>query len=110
MIKNEKYIELIKYFKGLGKVVLVFLGGVDSIFLFKVGKEVFGDNLKVVIIMLLYILKWEIVEVEEFVKELGVEYEIIKVLIIDLIRYNLEDRCYFCKIVVFNMILDLVKK
>ena len=32
MIHNEKYNELIKYIKGLGKVVLAFSGGADSTF------------------------------------------------------------------------------
>ncbi|OOM14302.1 ATP-dependent sacrificial sulfur transferase LarE [Clostridium saccharobutylicum] len=110
MIKNEKYTELIKYLKGLGKVVLAFSGGVDSTFLLKVGKEALGDNLKAVTIMSPYIPKWEIAEAEELVKELGVEHEIIKAPIIDSIRYNPEDRCYLCKTAVFNMILDLAKK
>lgn len=110
MIKNEKYTELIKYLKGLGKVVLAFSGGVDSTFLLKVGKEALGDNLKAVTIMSPYIPKWEIAEAQELVKELGVEHEIIKAPIIDSIRYNPEDRCYLCKTAVFNMILDLAKK
>lgn len=110
MIKNEKYTELIKYLKGLGKVVLAFSGGVDSTFLLKVGKEAIGDNLKAVTIMSPYIPKWEIAEAQELVKELGVEHEIIKAPIIDSIRYNPEDRCYLCKTAVFNMILDLAKK
>lgn len=110
MINNEKYNELTKYLKSLGKVVLAFSGGVDSTFLLKVAKESLGDNLKAVTIMSPYIPKWEIAEAEELVKELGVQHEIIKAPIIDSIKFNPEDRCYLCKTAVFNMILDVAEK
>lgn len=110
MINNEKYNELVKYLKGLGKVVLAFSGGVDSTFLLKAGKEALGENFKAVTILSPYIPKWEIAEAKELVKELGAQHEIIKAPIIDSIRYNPEDRCYLCKTAVFTMILDLAEK
>ena len=110
MINNEKYNELIKYLKGLGKVVLAFSGGVDSTFLLRVAKEALGDNVKAVTILSPYIPKWEIAEAEELVKELGVKHEIIEAPIIDSIKFNPEDRCYLCKTAVFSMILDVAKK
>jgi len=110
MINDEKYNELIKYLKGLGKVVLAFSGGVDSTFLLRVAKEALGDNLKAVTIMSPYIPRWEIAEAKELVNELGVEHEIIEAQIIDSIKFNPENRCYLCKTAVFNMILDIAKK
>ena len=110
MINNEKYNELIKYLKSLGKVVLAFSGGVDSTFLLKAAKEALGDNVKAVTIMSPYIPKWEIAEAKELVKELGVKHEIIEAPIIDSIKFNPEDRCYLCKTAVFSMILDVAKK
>jgi len=110
MINNDKYNELIKYLKSLGKVVLAFSGGVDSTFLLKAGKEALGDNIKAVTILSPYIPKWEIAEAEELVKELGVKHEIIEAPIIESIKFNPEDRCYLCKTAVFNMILDLAEK
>ncbi|GIM28346.1 adenine nucleotide alpha hydrolase [Clostridium polyendosporum] len=110
MISNEKYNELIKYLKGLGKVVLAFSGGVDSTFLLRVAKEALGDNVKAVTVLSPYIPKWEIAEAEELVKELGVKHEIIEAPIIESIKYNPEDRCYLCKTAVFNMILDLSRR
>lgn len=110
MINNDKYKELIKYLKGLGKVVLAFSGGVDSTFLLKVSKEALGDNVKAVTILSPYIPKWEIEEAKELVKELGVKHEIIEAPIIDSIRYNPEDRCYLCKTAVFSMILNAAKE
>lgn len=110
MINNEKYNELIKYLKGLGKVVLAFSGGVDSTFLLKVAKESLGDNVKAVTILSPYIPKWEIAEAQELVKELGVQHEIIEAPIIDSIKFNPEDRCYLCKTAVFSMILSIAKE
>jgi len=110
MINNEKYDELIKYLKGLGKVVLAFSGGVDSTFLLKAGKEALGDNVKAVTIMSPYIPKWEIEEAKELAKKLGVQHEIIEAPIIDSIKFNPEDRCYLCKTAVFGMILAIAKE
>ena len=110
MINNEKYNELIKYLKGLGKVVLAFSGGVDSTFLLRVAKEALGDNVKAVTIMSPYIPKWEIAEAKEIAKELGVQHEIIEAPIIDSIKFNPENRCYLCKTAVFSMILSIAKK
>ncbi|MGH4052017.1 MAG: ATP-dependent sacrificial sulfur transferase LarE [Clostridium sp.] len=109
MINNEKYNELIKYLKDLGKVVLAFSGGVDSTFLLKAAKEAIGDDVKAVTIMSPYIPKWEIEEAKGLAKELGVNHEIIKAPIIDSIKFNPENRCYLCKTAVFNMILSVAK-
>lgn len=109
MINNEKYNELIKYLKGLGKVVLAFSGGVDSTFLLKAGKEALGDNFKAVTVLSPYIPRWEIAEAEQLVKEIGVKHQIIEVPIIDSIKFNPENRCYLCKKAVFNMILSLAE-
>lgn len=110
MINNEKYNELIKYLKSLGKVVLAFSGGVDSTFLLRAAKEALGDNVKAVTILSPYIPKWEISEAKELVNELGVEHEIIEAPIIESIKFNPEDRCYLCKTAVFSMILSVAKE
>jgi len=110
MINNEKYHELIKYLKGLGKVVLAFSGGVDSAFLLRVAKEALGDHVKAVTILSPYIPKWEIAEAKKLAKELGVQHEIIEAPIIDSIKFNPEDRCYLCKTAVFSMILSMAKQ
>lgn len=109
MITNEKYINLINYLKKLGKVVLAFSGGVDSTFLLKVAKEALGDNMKAVTILSPYIPKWEVAEAKQLANELGVEYEIIEVPIIDEIKNNPENRCYLCKKAVFSIIDNIAK-
>lgn len=110
MVNDEKYNELIKYLKSLGRVVLAFSGGVDSTFLLKASKEALGNNIKAVTILSPYIPKWEIKEAQELVKKLEVEHQIIEAPIIDSIRFNPENRCYLCKNAVFNMILSAAKK
>lgn len=110
MINDEKYNELIKYLRGLGKVVLAFSGGVDSTFLLKAAKEALGDNVKAVTILSPYIPKWEIAEAKKLAEELKVKYEIIEAPIIDSIKFNPENRCYLCKTAVFGMILSLAEK
>jgi len=110
MINNDKYNELIKYLKGLGKVVLAFSGGVDSTFLLRAAKDALGDNLKAVTIMSPYIPKWEIAEAKELAEKLGVKHEIIEAPIIESIKYNPEDRCYLCKTAVFSMIISVAKE
>lgn len=109
MINNEKYNQLIKYLKGLEKVVVAFSGGVDSTFLLRVAKEALGDNVKAVTILSPYIPKWEIAEAKQLAKELGVQHEIIETPIINSIKFNPENRCYLCKTAVFSMILSVAK-
>ncbi|RII32181.1 ATP-dependent sacrificial sulfur transferase LarE [Clostridium chromiireducens] len=110
MIKSDKYNELVKYLKRLGRVVLAFSGGVDSTFLLRVAKEALGNDVKAVTILSPYIPKWEIAEAKELVNELGVQHEIIEAPIIDSIKFNPEDRCYLCKTAVFSMILTVAKE
>ncbi|KPU27272.1 potassium ABC transporter ATPase [Caloranaerobacter sp. TR13] len=110
MINNEKYLKLMNYLKDLERVVLAFSGGVDSTFLLKAAKEALGDNVKAVTILSPYIPKWEVEEAKELVNELGINYEIIKVPIIDEIRNNPENRCYLCKKAVFSIIKSIAEK
>jgi uncharacterized protein len=107
MINDEKYLNLIKYLKGLHKVILAFSGGVDSTFLLKAAQEALGEDLKAVTIQTPYIPNWEIDEAKKLVKELGVNFEIIELPIIDEIRNNPQDRCYLCKKALFTRIKDI---
>ena len=110
MIENEKYTALVSYLQKLERVMLAFSGGVDSTFLLRVAREVLGDNVKAITIRTPYIPKWEIQEAMDFVKTLGVPYEIIDLPLEDEIRTNPENRCYLCKKALFSEITSVAKK
>lgn len=103
----QKYQELLQYLKGKGKVMIAFSGGVDSTFLLKAAKDALGDEVKAVTIKSPYIPNWEVEEALEFVKELGVQHELVEVKVIaDSITNNPKDRCYLCKTFIFSQIIE----
>jgi len=104
---GEKYKSLLNYLKEKEKVVIAFSGGVDSTFLLKAAKDALGDNVKAITIKSPYIPDWEIEEAVDFVKKLDVKHEVIEVPFIDpSIESNPENRCYLCKNLVFNKIIE----
>lgn len=109
-MKDEKYLSLLKYLKDSGKVAIAFSGGVDSTFLLKAAKEALGNEVIAVTVKAPYMPEWEFEEAKEFVEELGVEFLLIEVPILDSVRNNPEDRCYICKKAVFTMIKDTAAK
>lgn len=108
MINNEKYNELIKYLKSLGKVVLAFRVEQIVLFYLKQQKKHFLI-IKAVTILSPYIPKWEIAEAERLVKKLGVKHEIIKAQLLIQLDTTQKIGVIFTKTAVFNMILDLAK-
>lgn len=62
--EKEKLDKLKKMLFELGSVVVVYFGGVDSNFLFKVVKDILGENVIVVIIYVMMYLSREIEEVK----------------------------------------------
>ncbi|PKM51127.1 MAG: TIGR00268 family protein [Firmicutes bacterium HGW-Firmicutes-7] len=107
---NQKYLDLLSYLKGKGKIVIAFSGGVDSTFLLKAAKEALGNNVKAVTVQSPYIPAWEVQEAKAFVHQFAIEHEIIQLDCIDAsIRNNPKDRCYLCKKIIFKQILSLAQ-
>lgn len=108
---NQKYNKLLTYLKNKEKVIIAFSGGVDSTFLLKAAKDALGSNVKAITVKSPYIPKWEVEEALDFVKQLDVKHEILDVDTIDSsIKNNPENRCYLCKKVIFNKILQKAKE
>lgn len=110
MNSKEKYMSLVRYLKGLEKVLVAFSGGVDSTFLLKAAKDAIGENALAVTFNSPYIPSWEIEEAKEFTKDLAVKHLIINMPIINEIKDNPENRCYLCKKAVFRSAIDAAEK
>lgn len=108
---NEKYQQLLTYLKNKEKVIIAFSGGVDSTFLLKAAKDALGSNVKAITVKSPYIPNWEIEEAIDFVEKLDVKHEVLEVPFIDpSIENNPQNRCYLCKKVIFNKIIEKAKE
>ena len=110
MIKDDKYIKLINYLKKLDGLAVAFSGGVDSTFLLVAAKIALGDKVIGITINSPYIPDWEIEEAKEIAAKHKIKHIIIDLGIPEIIRNNPSDRCYLCKGIVFQEIIDEAKK
>ncbi len=107
---NAKYIQLIKYLKGLKSAAVAFSGGVDSTFLLAAAKEALDDNITAFTVKTPYIPDWEIDEAKQIADKLNVKHILINAEISKAIAYNPENRCYLCKKFLFGRILNEAEK
>ena len=108
---DNKYKQLLNYLRKKEKIIIAFSGGVDSTFLLKAAKDALGSNVKAITVKSPYIPDWEIKEAVEFAKNLDVEHEILEITHIDpSIEKNPDNRCYLCKKIIFNNIIDRAEK
>ncbi len=103
---DEKYEELKRYLRNLGKVAVAFSGGVDSTFLLAAAKEALGDKVVAVTILSGFVPRSEVEEAAAFASSLGVRHEFVEVdeLSISGVAANPPDRCYLCKKALFTKI------
>jgi len=86
--------------------VIAFSGGVDSTFLARIAKEVYGDNLLLITATSSTYPFYELEEAKSLASLLGIEHRIIVSEEIEIPGYadNPPDRCYYCKSELFGKI------
>jgi uncharacterized protein len=86
--------------------VIAFSGGVDSTFLARIAKDVYGDNLLLITATSSTYPFYELDEAKSLALSLGIKHRIIVSEEIDIPGYadNPPDRCYYCKSELFGKI------
>lgn len=109
---QEKYSKLKQQLANLGSICVAFSGGVDSTLLLYVAHEVLGEKAMGITVRASMHSNREMVEAEEFVKDIGVKHFFIKANEYDIPEFveNGKDRCYHCKKVIFTKIKYLAKE
>jgi uncharacterized protein len=110
MKRDDTYPQLITYIKNAKHVAVAFSGGVDSALLTYLAHKELGDNMMAITVKTPYTPVWEIEEALQFVKEYGIPHQVITLPIPSNITQNPPDRCYLCKIEIFEAILSSAKE
>jgi pyridinium-3,5-biscarboxylic acid mononucleotide sulfurtransferase len=92
--------------------VIAFSGGVDSTFLARIAKDVFGDNLLLITATSSTYPFYELDEAKSLAAMLGINHKIIVSEEIEIPGYadNPPDRCYYCKSELFGKIKYIASK
>ena len=101
--KTQKLIEFLGQYKS---AVIAFSGGVDSTFLARIARDVYGDNLMLITATSSTYPFYELEEAKSLAVLLGIKHRIIDSEEIDIPGYaeNPPDRCYYCKTELFGKI------
>ena len=109
---DDKLQLLISRLKEYRSAVIAFSGGVDSTFLARVAKDVFGDNLLLITATSSTYPFYELDEAKSLAEMLGIKHKIIISEEIEIPGYadNPPDRCYYCKSELFGKIKYIAVK
>ncbi len=107
-----KKLKLENILKGYGKVLVAFSGGVDSTFLLKTAKDTYGVEVTAVTMKSAVFPENETEFAEDFCDNEGIDQRIVEV---DLLAdpefaINHTDRCYTCKKLLFEQVIDLASE
>ncbi len=102
--------ELFEFFEENKKVALGFSGGVDSSYLLYAGKKC-GANIQPYFVKTPFQPEFELEDAKLLAEGLGVDLKIIylDVLSDEIIANNPEDRCYYCKNLIFSNLIKSAK-
>jgi uncharacterized protein len=102
----EKLTDLNNRLKEYKSAVIAFSGGVDSTFLARIAKDIYGDNLLLITATSSTYPFYELDEAKSLALSLGIKHRIIVSEEIDIPGYadNPPDRCYYCKSELFGKI------
>jgi pyridinium-3,5-biscarboxylic acid mononucleotide sulfurtransferase len=103
---EEKLTSLKKSMSGYKNAIIAFSGGVDSTFLARIAKDVYGDKLLLITATSSTYPFYELEEAKSLALLLGIKHRIIVSEEIDIPGYsdNPPDRCYYCKSELFGKI------
>jgi uncharacterized protein len=103
---EDKLINLNALLNEYKSAVIAFSGGVDSTFLARIAKDIYGDNLLLITATSSTYPFYELEEAKSLATLLGIKHKIIVSEEIDIPGYsdNPPDRCYYCKSELFGKV------
>lgn len=102
--KEEKLKAYLSQFNQLG---IAFSSGVDSSYLLHIAHQELKNKLWAFTIDTAYIPNREIEEAQLYTKQHNINHKIIQLPLMDIIKHNPADRCYFCKTFIFKTITEV---
>lgn len=104
MSTPDRYEGLVNHLASMKSCMVAFSGGLDSTFLLWAAYDALEDGVTAVTVSTPYTPAWEIREAMEIARNMGVRHKLIKLPLIDEIRFNPDDRCYRCKRHLFSVL------
>jgi len=106
----KKYDTLINQLAGMKNMIVALSGGVDSALLAYAANEALGENVQTVTVVPPYVHQWEVQVAKETAQRLKIKHRALEVPFPEEIRQNPKDRCYHCKKVLFQKMIDTVNE